>query len=86
MPSDILERRGIRRHDTRTFTLASGKDVELPIGHAWITVEDRTTPTIIVFGEKQGQTLLGAYALEGLSLAADPVNERLVPVARLNAF
>jgi predicted aspartyl protease len=86
IPADVLERLGVRRRDTRKFTLANGKDVDLPIGHVWITVEDRTAPTIVVFGEERSQTLLGAYALEGLSFAADPVNERLVPIARIQAY
>jgi predicted aspartyl protease len=86
MPRDVLERIGIREHGTRRFTLANGEKVDRPIGHVWITVENQTTPTIVVFGPEKSQTLLGAYALEGLALAADPVNERLVPVDRINAF
>jgi predicted aspartyl protease len=41
------------------------------------------TPTIVVFGPEGGEALLGAYTLEGLRLAADPVTRRLIPVPGL---
>jgi hypothetical protein len=37
----------------------------------------------VVFGGDSTPVLLGAYTLEGLSLAADPVNRRLVPLTEL---
>ena len=40
-------------------------------------------PTLMVFGGAGDAVLLGAYALEGFSLAADPVNRRLVRVRGL---
>jgi hypothetical protein len=39
--------------------------------------------TLVVFGEAETKPLLGAYALEGLRLAPDPVGRRLVPVPGL---
>ncbi len=33
----------------------------------------------MVFGEDNAPVLLGAYTLEGLALAVDPVTQRLVP-------
>jgi predicted aspartyl protease len=86
MPSDLLARLNIRPHGVRTFTLASGEEIDREVGRAGITVDDRTEVTIVVFGKAESQALLGAYALEGLALAADPLNERVVPVARINAF
>jgi predicted aspartyl protease len=86
MPADLLERLGVRAHGTRSFTLANGDEIDRPVGRVWLTYDDRTELTIVVLGEPQSQTLLGAYALEGLAMAADPVNERIVPVASINAF
>jgi predicted aspartyl protease len=86
IPAETLARLGVRSHGVRKFTLATGEDVEREVGRVWITIDDRTEVTIAVFGPPQSQTILGAYALEGLSLAADPVNERLVPMTRINAF
>jgi hypothetical protein len=39
--------------------------------------------TLVVLAEPGNPPLLGAYALEGLRLAADPVARRLVPVSGL---
>jgi hypothetical protein len=36
--------------------------------------------TLVVFADPAGPALLGASALEGLRVAADPVARRLVPV------
>ena len=36
-----------------------------------------------MFGEPGAPPLLGAYALEGLRLAPDPIGRRLVPVPGL---
>ena len=41
------------------------------------------TPTLVVPVAPGAPILLGAYALEGLRLAADPVARRLVPVPGL---
>jgi predicted aspartyl protease len=86
IPSDVLERIGVKAHGVRTFTLADGNDVDREVGRIWITIDGRTEMTIAVFAAPGSQTLLGAYALEGLSLAADPVNERLIPMTRIQAF
>lgn len=43
----------------------------------------RAEVTLLVFGEPDTAPLLGAYALEGLRLAADPTGRRLVPVPGL---
>jgi hypothetical protein len=40
---------------------------------------------LIVFGEESDQVLLGAHTLEGLDLAVDPVNKRLMPMPTIPA-
>jgi hypothetical protein len=39
--------------------------------------------TLVVFREAAAEPPLGAYALEGLRLAPDPVGQRLMPVPGL---
>ena len=63
------------------FVLADGHEVERPIGRTWIRADGQTEMTLVVFAEPGAPVLLGAYALEGLRLAADPVGRRLVPVS-----
>ncbi len=46
-------------------------------------MDGREEVTLVVFGEPDAPALLGAYTLEGLRLAADPVSRRLIPVPGL---
>ena len=79
LPSSVLRELGIEPIDKRTFLLADGRRVEMEYGRAWATVNGSSEVTIVVFGEEDAPALLGAYTLEGLALAVDPVAQRLVP-------
>ena len=48
-------------------------------GEARATIDGDSVTTIVVFGEDNAPALLGAYTLDGLALAVDPVEQRLVP-------
>ena len=79
----FLHALGVMPHARDTFVLADGRRVERDIGRTWIRVEGRAELTLVVFGEPGSPPLLGAYALGGLRLAADPVGRRLTPVPGL---
>lgn len=78
LPAGILEEIGVKPVTRRSFLLADGRKVEMSLGRAWATIGDVTEVTLVAFGEKDGPPLLGAYTLEGLGLAVDPVAGRLV--------
>ena len=82
-PPDLLARLGIAPRATRRFRLANNEVVERQVGEATLRIDDRETPDLVVFGEPGEQPLLGARTLEGLFLAVDPVNERLIPIEGL---
>ena len=82
-PRPLLERLGIGPHATRSFVLATGEEILRDAGRAWIRISDQREMTIVVFGDERSEPLLGAVTLEEFALAADPVNERLVPSTRL---
>ena len=63
----------------RRFLLADGRRLELDFGEARAAINGESVTTLVVFGEDDAPALLGAYTLEGLALAVDPVNQRLVP-------
>ncbi len=48
-------------------------------GEARASVNGESVTTLVVFGEDEAPALLGAYILEGLALAVDQVEQRLVP-------
>ena len=83
IPTPLLRRLGVKPYTRGVFTRADGSHAEHDIGHGWIRVGGRTVITLVVFGEAVAEPLLGAYALEGLRLAPDPVGRRLVPVPGL---
>lgn len=78
LPTGLLHEIGVEPVTRRTFLLADGHMVELPLGRAWATIDGVTEVTLVAFGEEDGPPLLGAYTLEGLGLAVDSVKQRLV--------
>ena len=48
-------------------------------GEARASINGESVTTLVVFGRDEAPALLGAYTLEGLALAVDPVEQRLVP-------
>ena len=83
LPRSLLQRLGVEPYARDKFRLADGRIVEEDIGQTWVRVDGRSVITIVVFGEEGVSPLLGAYALEGVRLAPDPVGKRLVPVEGL---
>ncbi len=78
VPSAKLAEIGVEPFDTVWLSLADGHRVEYPLGKAVATVQGRSIETLVVFGEDSETVLLGAYTLEGLRFAVDPVEGRLV--------
>lgn len=83
IPRDILERLGIQPEFRQEFQTADGRVVEREIAQTRARLDGQERITIVVFGSEGDTVLLGAYTLEGFSLAPDPVNRRLVPVRGL---
>ncbi len=79
-PAHLLKDLGVSPIDRIALTLADGRRVEYDLGWAMATIDGRTAPTIVVFGEEEAHALLGAYTLEGLRLAVDPIHGRLIPL------
>jgi predicted aspartyl protease len=83
VPAPVLERLGVRPHVRDTFIMADGRRADRDIGRTWVRVDGRGELTLVVFGDSDAPSRLGAYTLEGLRLAADPVGRRLIPVPGL---
>jgi clan AA aspartic protease len=83
VPAPVLERLGVVPHARDEFVVADGRRVGFAIGHTWVRVDGRSVITLVVFGEPGTRALLGAYTLEGLRLAPDPIARRLLPVPAL---
>ena len=79
LPTSLLRELGVEPMGKRRFLLADGRRIEMDYGQAWASINGESVTTLVVFGEDNAPPLLGAYTLEGLALAVDPVEQRLVP-------
>jgi predicted aspartyl protease len=80
LPRTFLDGLGVVPHTRAPFVIADGSEIELDIGRAWIRIDGHHEYSLVVFGDA---ALLGAFTLEALRLAPDPVGRRLVPVPAL---
>lgn len=83
LPNELLDQLGIKPEGQRNFELGDDRLVEYPIGYARLRLEDDQTIALVVFGPEGVSPLLGATALENLSLAVGPIHQKLIPVPAL---
>ncbi len=79
VPASLLNRLEVEPMETVEFTLADGSKIKRDIGQTHIRAVGKQAITFVVFANDDDATLLGSYALEGLRLAVDPYNSRLIP-------
>lgn len=79
LPSSLLRRLGITPHRRLSFMIAEAGRVEMDMGRAWIRVDGQMEMSLVGFARDDALPVLGAITLQNLSLAVDPVHEKLVP-------
>ena len=77
VPARILRKLGIKPIDKQEFRLANGEKIVRRKGGALFRYNGRTGVADVIFGEKGDATLLGAFTLEALGLALDPLKREL---------
>ncbi len=83
LPAELLETLGVKAIGQRDFELADNRGVRYDIGEARLRLNGEELTVLVVFAPEGTSPLLGATALELFGLAADPVNQRLIPVPAL---
>ncbi len=83
VPGQALRSIGVQPSGRRGFRLADESRIEYDVGPVTLRYEGEDVPVLVVFGDDSASPLLGATALESLSLAVDTPNERLTPVDAL---
>ena len=79
IPSEVLEGLGVKREKKDLkFVMANGQEITRSVGFVFIEVEEAYTVDEVVFAEERDLALLGARSLEGLNLAVDAPNKKLV--------
>ena len=80
VPAQVLDRLGIKPLAEQEFRLADGSKIVRRKGIALLKREDRIGGADVIFGEEGDSQLLGAFTLEALGLALDPLRRELRPL------
>lgn len=86
VPTPILERLGIQPLTAQEFRLADGTKITRRKGIALFKYGDRIGGADVIFGEEGDSVLLGAFTLEALGLALDPLRRDLKPLPMILAL
>ena len=80
VPAPILARLGIEPLTQQEFRLANGARIVRRKGIALFKYGERIGGADVIFGEEGDSNLLGAFTLEALGLALDPLRRELRPL------
>jgi predicted aspartyl protease len=80
VPARVLRRLGIRPVTSQEFRLADGSTIVRKKGIALFKYQDRIGGADVIFGQRGDSRLLGAFTLEALGLALDPLRRELKPL------
>src|SRR5256712_11148241 len=80
VPREILSGLKVSPVGEETVQFADGRKARWKVGEVRLEVDGRSVTTLVLFGKKRTQPLLGAYSLEGLGLSVDSRRRRLVPM------
>ncbi len=83
VPAPILAKLGIKPLAEQQFRLADGRRISRKKGIALFRYGDRVGGADVVFGEPGDSNLLGAFTLEALGLALDPLKRELFQLPML---
>jgi len=74
-----LERMGLAVLRRIGFRAIDGSIVERETAAVWVGSDGFTAPDIVVIAERNDMEVIGVHTIEGLGLAADPVQKKLIP-------
>ena len=83
IPSNELERLGIKRESKRNYELVDGTVVSYDVGYALLSVNGEKVVANVVFGEEKSEPLLGVTALESAGFIVDSVRQILKKTAAI---
>jgi predicted aspartyl protease len=78
-----LEGLGLNPTRRMAFRTIDGRSIERDITAVYIAGAGYSAPDMVVMAEAGEMEVLGAHSIEGLGLAADPVQKRLTPTIML---
>ncbi|MGB7641538.1 MAG: hypothetical protein WBL82_09630, partial [Terriglobales bacterium] len=78
-----LERMGFVALRRMGFRAIDGSIIERDTAAVWVASNGFNGPDTVVVAERNDMEVIGVHTIEGLGLAADPVQKRLVPTIGL---
>jgi predicted aspartyl protease len=78
-----LERLGVAPSRRMSLRTIEGRVLERDLGIVYVATDGYSVPDIVVMAEPGEMEVIGAHSIEGLGLAADPVQKKLVPTIML---
>jgi predicted aspartyl protease len=78
-----LEQLGVKPAYQMPFRTIGGRVLERDMAVVYITSDGRSVPDLVVMAEAGEAEVMGAHSVEGLGMAADPVQKKLVPTVML---
>ena len=85
IPAEILDELQIKPLTEQSFRLTDGSKISRKKGVAVFKYKDQIGGADVIFGEEGDATLLGAFTLEALGLALDPLRRELKPLPMILA-
>ncbi len=78
-----LQRLGVAPSRKMSFRTIEGRLLERDMATVYVSTDKYSVPDVVVMAEEGEMEVLGAHTIEGLGMAADPVQKRLVPAVML---
>ena len=78
-----LERIGVTPTRRMSFRTIEGRVLERDLAVVYVATDGYWVPDVVVMAEPGEMEVLGAHSIEGLGMAADPVQKKLVPTVML---
>jgi predicted aspartyl protease len=78
-----LERLGVNPTRRMPFRTIEGRVLERDLASVYVGTDGYSAPDVVVVAEPGEMEVLGAHSIEGLGMAADPVQKKLVPTIML---
>ena len=83
IPSNELEKLGIKREYKQDYELADGTVVSYDVGYAFLCVNGVKVASNVVFGDEKSEPLLGVTVLESAGFIVDPIRQILKKTAAI---
>ncbi len=86
IPGKVLERIGVGREESVSFSTIEGRRVRRDVGEATLEYDGISRHCVVVFGKEGDASVLGVTALENMALEVDPPTKKLRRSKALAAY